>query len=410
MRILNFQKEAFTEKERRNIEILEILRRRGPISRPDISKETGINVVTISSYIDNLIRHNLVYETELDASEGGRRPELLDLNPQGGYVIGVGLNLLDMVGVLIDLKGNIIFKTQIERTGVSVGEIAECLLDIIRQIIRRSKGYDIKGVGIGIAGIIDKNEGSVCWPERISSKLTNYASVNVRFKDLIEKEFGLPAIIENDATCACFGEYWLQLEPAFKNIIFMLSGVGVGIMINGQIYTGSRGCAGEPSIHNYKEDNLFNCALGSPCFLKRWDTDLGIVEDMRTRLVKDKPAAAKFLELTSGRPEQVDFKSVLGAARARHDVACEVLSTAAKRLGIKIAYLVDLFNPQIVVIGGGFEEAGEDFLNKVSQTTRDWAFREATEDLKIVFSQLKENAVAIGAATLVVQKLFAQLC
>lgn len=410
MRTIDFQKEELTEKERRNIEILEILRRRGPISRPEISKETDINVVTISSYIDNLIRHNLVHETELDASEGGRRPELLDLNPQGGYVIGVGLNLLNMVGVLIDLKGNIIFKTQIERTGVSVGEVAGCLLDIIRQLIKRSKGYDIQGVGVGIAGIIDKNEGSVCWPERISPNLTNYASVNVRFKDLIEKEFDLPAIIENDATSACFGEYWLHLNSAFKNIIFMFSGVGVGLMINGQIYTGSRGCAGEPSIHNYKEDKLFNCSLGNPCFLKRWETDLGIVDDMKSRLIRDKLAAAKFLELTSHNLENIDFKSVLVAARAKHDVACAVLSMAAKRLGIKIAYLVNLFNPQIVVIGGGFEETGEDFLNKVSQTVREWAFREITEDLKIVYSQLRENAVALGAASLVVQKLFAQLC
>ncbi len=409
MRAIDFQKEGFSEKERRNVEILEILRRRGPISRPEISKETGINVVTISSYIDNLIRHNLVYEKELDVSEGGRRPGLLDLNSQGGYVIGVGLNLLNMVGVLIDFKGNIIFKTQVERVGVSVKEAVESLLNMIRQIIRRSKGYNIQGVGIGIAGVIDKDEGSVCWPERISPNLTNYASVNVRFKDLIEKEFGLPAIIENDATAACFGEYWLQLDPAFKNIIFMFSGVGVGLMVGGQIYTGSQGCAGEPSIHNYKEDKLFNCALGNPCFLKRWDTDLGIVEDMKSRLINDKLAAEKFLELTSHNLENIDFKSILAAVKAGHDIACAVLSTAAKRLGIKTAYLVNLFNPQIVIIGGGLEEAGEDFLNNVITTVKEWAFREVTKDLKIIYSQARENAVALGAASLFTQKVFAQV-
>lgn len=409
MRGADLQKENFSEKEKRNIEILEILRRRGPISRPEISKETGINVVTISNYVDNLIRHNLVYERELDVSEGGRRPALLDLNPKGGYVVGVGLNLLNMVGVLIDLKGNIIFKTQVERLGVSVEEVVECLLDIIRQIIRRSKGYQIQGVGVGIAGIIDKNEGSVSWPERIGPNLTNYTSVNIRFKDLIEKEFGLPAIIENDATAACFGEHWLQLEPNFKNIIFMFSGVGVGLIINGQSYTGSQGCAGEPSIHNYNEDKLFNCALGNPCFLKRWETDLGIVEDIKSRLIKDKLAAAKFLELTSRNVENIDFKSVLAAARAKYDVAGAVLSMAAKRLGIKIAYLTNLFNPQIVVIGGGLEEAGEEFLNKVTATVKEWAFREVTEDLKVVYSQLRENAVALGAGSLVMQKAFAQL-
>ncbi|MBM3246291.1 MAG: ROK family transcriptional regulator [Candidatus Omnitrophica bacterium] len=409
MRPIDFEKETFSEKEKRNIEILEILRRRGPISRPEISKETGINVVTISSYIDNLIRQNVVHEKELDVSEGGRRPGLLDLNPQGAYVVGVGLNLLNMVGVLIDLKGNIIFKTQTERKGASVEEVVECLLEIMRQIVKRSKGYNIQGVGVGMAGVINKAEGSVCWPERISPNLTNYASVNIQFKDLIEKEFDLPAIIENDATAACFGEHWLRLEPDFKNVLFMFSGVGVGLVINGQVYTGSQGCAGEPSINNYNEDKLFNCAMGNPCFLKRWDTDLGIVEDVKSRLARDKAAAERFTELTAHNVENIDLRSVLTAARAKHEASAVALSVAAKRLGVKIAYLVNLFNPQIVIIGGGLEEAGEEFLNKVASTIKEWAFREAVDELKITYSQLRENAVALGAGSLVMQKLFAQL-
>jgi len=76
MRPTNFYKEELTEKEKRNIDILEILRKHGPISRPDISKEMGINVVTVSNYVDEFIKHNLVYEKELDISEGGRRPIL----------------------------------------------------------------------------------------------------------------------------------------------------------------------------------------------------------------------------------------------------------------------------------------------------------------------------------------------
>ncbi len=105
-----------------------MLRRQGPISRSDISQKMGINVVSISNYIDDFIKCNLVYEKELDVSEGGRRPVLLDLNPRAGYAIGVGLNLMNMVGLLVDLKGNIITKTQIARPQASVGEVSECLL------------------------------------------------------------------------------------------------------------------------------------------------------------------------------------------------------------------------------------------------------------------------------------------
>ena len=411
MKVIDLQKEELTEKERRHIEILEILRRHGPLSRSDIAKDMGINVVTISSYIDDFIKNNLVYEKELDVSEGGRRPVLLDLNPQGGYIIGAGLNLMNMVGLLVDLKGNIILKTQFHRPGASASETVECLLEIIREMIRRSKDYtkDIRGIGVGIAGIIDKNNGSIRWPERRSYNYTNYVSINLPLRELIEKEFGLPVLIENDATAACFGEQWFQLEPSLKNIVYMFSGVGSGIMINGSIYTGSRGCAGELSIYNYKEDQLFNCSLGNPCFLKRWDMDLGIMEDVKSMLAKDNKLTEEFFKSAPGNINSVDLKSVFIAIRANNAIARSALNKAATRLGIRIAYIVNLLNPEVVVIGGGLEEAGEEFLNTVNSTIRDWAFREVTEDFRIVYSQLRDNAVAMGAAGLVTQRLFAKL-
>ncbi len=410
MHPIELQKEELSEKEKRNIDILEIIRREGPISRPDISKQMGVNVVTISNYIDDFIKHNLIYEKELDVSEGGRRPVLLDLNPQAGFVIGVGLNLMNMVGLLLDLKGNILTKTQIVRPRASVKEITECLLEIIREILRRSKEYtaNIKGIGVGLAGLINKKDGSIHWPQKMDHYYT-YASLDLPLKELIEKEFNVPALIENDATAACFGEHWLGLERKLKNVIYMFSGVGCGIMINGEVYTGSDGYAGEIAIYNFKEQDLFNCKSAHGCFLKRSETDLGIVEEAKEMLARDKDKAREFFKLTSSNIENVDLKSIFIANRSRDPIATTCLEMAAKRLGIKTAFLVNLFNPEVVVIGGGLEEAGEEFLNKVNLTVRDWAFREETEGLKIVYSQLRENAVALGAASLVMQKVFAQL-
>lgn len=410
MHDIDLQRERLTEKERRNIDILEILRKRGPISRPEISKEMGINVVTISNYIDEFIKRNLVYEKELDVSEGGRRPVLLDLNPQAAFVVGVGLNLMNMVGLLVDLKGNIVTKTQIARPRASVKEISECLLEIVREILRRSKEYtsSIKGIGIGIAGLVNKETGSIHWPQKMDHYYT-YASVDLPLKELMEKEFNLPTLIENDATAACFGEHWLDLEQGYKNVIYMFSGVGCGLMVNGEVFRGSQGYAGEVSIYNFKEEDSFKCDVGSDCFLKRWEMDLGIVEDVRLRLAREKEKAVEFFKLTSSNMDNVDLKSVFIASRAKDEIALAAIESAAKRLGIKVAYLVNLLNPQVVVIGGGFEEAGDEFLNKVNQTVKEWAFRQGTDNLKIVYSHLKENAVASGAASLIMQKIFAQL-
>jgi predicted NBD/HSP70 family sugar kinase len=189
----------------------------------------------------------------------------------------------------------------------------------------------------------------------------------------------------------------------------MFSGVGCGIMINGDLYRGAQGYAGEVSIYNYKEQENFNCQTGNDCFLKRWDIDLGIVEDVRSNLLRDTEKAEEFSRVTQTVVENIDLKTVFAAARAQNALALKALESAARRLGIKIAYLVNLLNPQIVVIGGGLEEAGDEFLRRVSATVKEWAFRESAENLKIAYSQLRENAVALGAASLVMQRVFAQL-
>ncbi|MDD5044384.1 MAG: ROK family protein [Candidatus Omnitrophica bacterium] len=392
MSLANFKDEELSERERRNLLILENLRRHGPLSRPEISQGIGLNVVTVSNYIDEQIKRNLVFEKELDVSEGGRRPVLLDLNAQAGFAIGVGLNLMNAVGVLIDLKGNIITKTSLDRPRASVKEIVDCILQLIRELLKRSKNetQGIKGIGVGIAGLVNKKDSSVHWPERVGENYV-YASINLPLKGLLEKEFGLPATIENDATAACFGEQWIGLEPEIKNAVYMYSGVGCGIMINGQIYTGTDGYAGELAVHSYSEENSFNCAFGNSCFLKRWEIDLGMREDFRKRQ----------------RGKDASLKEIFDFARNNHPIAQEVLATAAVRLGIKIASLVNLLNPQVVVIGGGLEEAGDAFLHKVRDTVKEWAFREITQDLSIMYSKLRENSVACGAASLVVRKVFA---
>ena len=410
MRILDLQKEIFSEKEKRNIEILSMLRSRGPISRSDISQEMGVNVVSISNYIDDFIKCNLVYEKDLDVSEGGRRPVLLDLNARAGYAIGVGLNLMNMVGLLVDLKGNIITKTQIACPQASVKEVSECLLEIVREILRRSKGYveNIKGIGVGIAGLINKKDGSIHWPQKMGQYYT-YASVDLPLRGLMEKEFNLPTLIENDATSACFGEHWFNLRENYRNVLYMFSGVGCGMIINGELYRGAQGYAGEVSVYNYKEQDFFSCQNAQPCFIKRWDLDLGIIQDVKNTLLAENKKAEEFFRISPSNLENLDLKNIFHAARLKNPVALASLEKAAKRLGIKIAYLVNLLNPQVVVIGGGFEEAPEEFLNMVKSTVIDWAFREVTAEIKITYSQLRENAVAMGAASLVLERVFAQL-
>jgi len=104
-----FKGENLSERGRKNLFILDAIRRRGPISKTDISSLIGLNVVTVSNYVDEFLRHKIVFEKEYDISKGGRRPLLLDLNPEAGYAIGIGANLLNTIGVLTDLAGRVLF-------------------------------------------------------------------------------------------------------------------------------------------------------------------------------------------------------------------------------------------------------------------------------------------------------------
>ena len=413
MAIANLKGDEFSEREKRNLAILETLRRFGPITRPEISRALGLNIVTVSNYIEEFINKSLVFEKEFDISEGGRRPILLDVNPDSGLVIGVGVNLLNIVGALVDLKGRIVARSSLERKDVGVKNVVNYIIEAIAQTLNKSRESHgkIKGIGIGIAGIVNKKDGSVRWPEKVGNHY-DYASVFVPLKNIVEREFGYPVLLENDATAACFGEQWLDLEPGIKNVIYMFSGVGCGIMINGEIYTGASGSAGEVSIYNPKEDAPFTCPAGSPCFLKRWEIDFGMLNEARARITQSRDPesiARRLLELCESSPEKINLKHIFQAAKENDPLAAELLDRAAKQLGIKLAFLVNLLNPEAVIIGGGLEEAGEIFLNTVRSTVNGWAFEEMASSARIVYSTLGENSVSLGAASLVMRQVFSQI-
>ncbi|MFH1202594.1 MAG: ROK family transcriptional regulator [Candidatus Omnitrophota bacterium] len=409
MEEITFKGEELSERARRNLAILEAIRRSGPLSKSDISKLVGLNVATVTNYIDDFLRKKIVFEKELDQSAGGRRPLLLDINPSAGISIGIGLNLMNMIGVLIDLDGRILVRVKRERQAASVKEIVALIIDIASEIIKRSKEdkSKIKGIGVGIAGIIDKNGETVRWPEKVGKTGCVYASIFLPLREILEKEFGIPAFIENDATVACFGEQWLTLDYKIQNLIYMFSGVGCGIMIDGKIYRGATGAAGEVSINNPKQDALFNCEFGKSCLLKRWESDLGLVEDAR-RLI-NQGTKSKIFEFAENNPEKITLKEIFRAVREQDKLAEELMRAAASRLGVRIAYLVNLLNPEMVIIGGGFEEAGDILFDVVRQSVNEWAFDEMAKDVKIIPSRLGENSVALGAASLVIRQIFARL-
>ncbi|MBN2119880.1 MAG: ROK family transcriptional regulator [Candidatus Omnitrophica bacterium] len=385
--------EEMTERSRRSFLILEILRRKGPLSRADISKASGINPVTISHYLDRLIAQNIVYEKEYDTSSGGRPPMLLDINSKAAYSFGIGVNLFSSIGVITDLEGKVVYKYKREKPTRMPNEIIDTVLSIGEELFNFAKGdkEKVRGIGVGIGGVVDNKKGVIRWPQKENGQLF-YSYISMPLKGFLEEKFGIPVFIGNDANLACFAEYWLSLDPEVKNVIYMFSGVGCGMMINGELYTGNDGCAGELFINSQPQEEA--SYLGSYSFFKQWSYDLGLVE--RTRKVLNKETAESVHNLD-------DVFSWAGKdAKVK-----ELINEAARALGIKIAMLINIFNPQVVIIGGGLEKGGFDFVESIYKNIKNHAFDEMVNNLKVVPSSLGTEAVALGAANLVVRNIFA---
>ncbi len=405
--------EDLTDREQKNLQILEAIRRQKETTKTEISKLTKLNIVTISNYVNHFIEQGLVIEKGYDISGGGRRPLLLELNPKVGYVVGLGLSMSNMVGVLTDLAGNVVVEKKREKPPViatrnsplsqeSAEAIINGLIQLVSDLIEESKvdSTKIKGIGVGMPGIIDEPGRTVRWTAQLGvpGKEGPYdVSIALSVKDLFENRFNIPTFIENDATVAAFGVLWLGLEPGIKNLIYMYSGVGCGIIINGEVYRGTSGGAGEVTIYAPAGEKE-GPPLGP---LTMVGLDIGMIEKAREAIAKGASTVLKNVP-------DLSAKKIIEAAKEGDLFAAELVEGAGVALGIKIAFLVNFLNPEVVVIGGGMEEAGSIILEPIKRIVKKCSFAEHAADVRIIPSRLGENAVALGAASLVIQSVFAQ--
>ncbi len=396
-----------SDKERKGIDILDLVRKNGPIARTEISRLTGYNIVTVSNYVENYIKAGIVSEKGYDASSGGRRPVLVEMNPDAAYVIGVGMNPYNILGIIADIKTGVIHEVKSARPPGRSESNIDSLFEVTSKLLEKSQGIKDKiwGIGLGIPGIIDILGHTVRWPAGPLGVEDAFISVSI--KEIFETKFNLPVLVKNDADCAVFGEKWLALSPEVKNMLYMYSGVSCGIMIDGKIYEGTTGVAGELGICNFEKQTPEEVTKDS-YNIGRWDMELGILRQVKEKDLYEKNKNSAIYQLVNGDVNAITFNTIIDAIKAKDKFATELLEVAGYNLGRKIAFLVNLFNPEVVVIGGGIERAGVLLLDAVKKSVKLWALDEATRTLKIIPAQLGENAVALGAAALVIRNIYAQ--
>ena len=222
--------------------ILNIIKTHGPISRADIAHRIGLSPATVTSITGLLIKEDLVFEKDTGDSSGGRPPILLALNPRGGFVIGIKLMEMHAVAALTDLNAKVMEKTNFQMVSRELGAVVDDLTLLVNALIQESgiSPERLLGVGIGLAGVVDSTKG-------ILRKSPFLGWKNVPLRELLSDSLKVPIFLDNDVNTLTLGEKWLDDGVQADNFVVITigRGIGMGIVMNGQIYRGTGGGAGE---------------------------------------------------------------------------------------------------------------------------------------------------------------------
>ena len=396
-----------TEREQKSFQLLELLRQRGALTRTELSQGTGFNIVTVSNYISHFIKEGLVVERGFDVSTGGRKPVLVELNAKGGYVIGIDLGQRDVlksetIAVITDLSGKTVHRVTGPRTMASLELIMQGAADLVRELLRTSPvdPKKIQGIGIGLPGIIDERAGTVRNASRYSVR-TSYIGV----RDQLETEFELPVLIGNDATLAGYGEMCLGLDRPVQNLVYLYSDIGMGLILNGHIYWGSGGSAGELGVFVSSDEDYLTWLRG-PSFLLPVGVDLGMISQMKKLVDEGHPTALQDTLQQDG--NKLDLNTIVRTAQTGDPLSKELIEHAAIQFGIRISELINILNPEVVILGGGIEKAGSLLLEPVWRAVKKYTFEEAGSLVDVLPAQLGDDAVALGSACWVIRESFIQ--
>lgn len=317
------------------------------------------------------------------------------------YAIGVGLNLFDASAILLREDGKVMVRCGRKRNFTTVNETINLLISLFEDILNKSARYKdrIAGAGIALGGVVNDRKGVVYWPQ---CQDHSCVYISVPFKKYLEEKFSIPIFMENDANSCAWAEYKTNFSGC-KNLVYIFSGVGCGIIIDGRLYRGRDGGAGELFVSRAKN---MDTHLGNFDFLTQWPQDLGIVEEAKQEISRGRESSLlRRIDSVGGLSPENVFKE----AAAGDSLSSELLKKAAFALGVKISFLIDLLNPEVIVIGGGFEEAGEFFLGEVLRVIRKFSFSALRKNLKVRLSSLGRDTVPLGVAGLFFQEKTLQI-
>lgn len=381
--------------------ILQIVRTKGPISRAEISKLTGLNPATVSSNTAGLMEMGLVRETGVGASSGGRKPLLIELNPSAYYVVGVDMGTTDVSTGITDLEGKIQC-----RITLPFGNCAapEQILGIIEASIRQAldssglAGEQLLGIGMGIHGLVDPERG-------VSIFAPAFQWEDIPIAGHFSRLFGLPVFIDNDARAMALGEKWFGQAADVSNFVFLNIGtsIGSGIYVNGELLHGAHFGAGEIG-HIRVADSGERCFCGKTGCLSTVASGPAI--ERLAREAAGRGQSERLMQLAGGDEAGITGELIHQAALQGDPLAIALLEAAGRHIGDAVSMVINLLNPEMVLIGGGVANGGEFIFRGLREEIANRAMKYNVEQIYIGPAALGDDCGIIGAATLILRNVF----
>jgi glucokinase-like ROK family protein len=362
----------------------------GGISRAELADRMGLSRAAITAIVKDLLEQELIYESFPRSEGAGRPPIMLQINPKRGYVIGMDMGATHLRIVLADLAARVLHEEEYP-FDIAAGPQASLsqLNGYIENLLQAGQvtREQVLAIGLGVPGPVRNQEGMVLAPPI----MPGWDRFPIR--DTVARTWGVPVMLNNDAELGALGEWAYGAGRDYENLIFIKigSGIGAGMILNNQLYQGADGSAGEIG-HITVEENGPQCKCGNYGCLEALAGGNAIARQARELVARGAPT-----QLAGIPPEQLTARQVAMVARKGDLAAQRLFNQAGKYIGIGIASLVNLFNPEIVIVGGGVAQVGDMLLEPLRQTVRQRALAASTRNLRITSALLGRRSVSMGA-------------
>lgn len=375
--------------------LLHALLRQQPISRVRLARETRLSTTTVTNLIARLIEQEIVVEAGVDRAGArtgaGRPPAALRLRPESRCVLGIHVGGRQIRVALVDLQANVIDHHVLdiepdepgEHAMTRAGDMCRVLID--RHTLAGCKGI-IAGVGVGASGLVQSRTG-------VNAFSPNLGWHDLRIHDLLEAQVGLPVVVDNNVRCMALAENLYGVGRNVRALAFVYAGAGVGagLVVDGEIYHGADYGAGEIGHWVMSPTNGELCSCGNRGCLETYISErvlLALAEKIQP-------------ELTRGRTDPLNV--IFDAARDGHLALVEMLEERAEYLGLALANLVNVLNPELIMLGGWLAEAYDLIAPVAESTMRRRAFGGTGDAVDVLPTTFGVHSGVIGAGVLALE-------